>query len=112
MKPDDGKWTRHEIMQMLLAPRPKPKPKAAAVRAEERWSEKPTKVVIQDAETHNAAVLRRLEEEEREARRQEARRAQYQQMIDRVWQGNLDYQAELMQLGRPSFHRGPGDPDW
>jgi hypothetical protein len=33
-------------------------------------------------------------------------------LIDRVWQSNLDHQAQLAQLGRPSFHRGPGDPDW
>ena len=85
-----------------------PPQKSAAARADERWAKKPTEAVLQDAERADAAVLRRLEEE----RTAEARRNHYQQLIDRVWQGNLAYQAQLAKLGRPSFHRGPGDPDW
>jgi hypothetical protein len=110
MKPNDEKWTRQDIMRMLLAPRPKPK--AAVVRADERWAAKPTEVVLQDAERAEAALLQRIEQERQEALQAETRRVNYQLLIDRVWQSNLDHQAHLAQLGRPSFHRGPGDPDW
>jgi hypothetical protein len=108
MKPNEQKWTRHEILQMLLAPRPKPQPKPAAQLASEHWAKKPTEAVIRDEAAHNEAVLERL----REKRQAERRGGQYQMLIDRVWQNQLNMQASLRELGRPSFHKGPGDPDW
>jgi hypothetical protein len=111
MTPNEGKWTKAEIMQMLLAPRPKPAPKPAVQRAEERWSSKPIEAVIRDEAAHNETLIERLRAEQEEARRAEDRRAHYQGLIDRVWQSQLDCQTQLAAL-RPSFHRGPGDPDW
>jgi hypothetical protein len=111
-----AKITREEVMaaffpdgvpkHLLRKPASKPAPKPAAQRAEERWTQKPTEVVIRDEAAHNEAVIKRLRAE------REAKRAWYQTLIDRVWQNQLDYQASLVELGRPSFHRGPGDPDW
>ena len=112
MTPTEGKWTKAEIMQMLLAPRPKPAPKPAVVKAKERWSGKPIEAVIRDEAVHNETLIERLRAEQEEARQAEERRAYYQGLIDRAWQSQLDCQAELRGLGRPSFHRGPGDPDW
>ena len=112
MKPNEGKWTKAEIMQMLLAPRPKPAPKSAAVKAKERWSQpKPIEAVVRDEAAHNETLIERLRAEREKARQAEDRRAHYQGLIDRVWQTQLDCQAELRGL-HPSFHRGPGDPDW
>ena len=110
MKPDDLEWTKEAILARLLAPRPKPTPKPAVVRAEERWSKpKPAKAVLRDHDAADKAVIEMLE---RQGRNEEMHRARYQSLIDQVWQSNLDYQAGLRQFGGPSFHRGPGDPDW
>jgi hypothetical protein len=111
MTPVEGKWTKAEIMQMLLAPRPKPTPKPAAAKAKERWAAKPIEAVVRDEAAHNQTLIERLRAEREEARLAEQRRASYQGLIDRVWQSQLDYQAMLAEL-RPSFHKGPGDPDW
>src|SRR5215472_15160069 len=109
--------TEEQMYARLLAgrldkpPAPKSPPKPAAQQAEERWAQKPVEAVIQDEAAHNEAVVERLRAE-RERKDAELRRAHYQNLIDRIWQNQLDYQAELRGLGRPSFHRGPGDPDW
>jgi hypothetical protein len=110
---NEEKWTKAEILQMLLAPRPKPAPKPAAVKAEERWSRpKPIEAVIRDEAAHNEALVERLRAERRAAQEAEFLRSSYQGLVDRVWQNQLDYQASLADLAGPSFHRGPGDPDW
>ena len=94
-------------------PAPKPVPKPAAQRAQDRWSDKPLSAVLQDAQRAEAAATERLRRE-RESDRiaAEHKRALYQAEIDAAWQRNLDYQAELRGLGRPSFHKGPGNADW
>ena len=71
----------------------KPRPKPAAVKAVERWAEKPTEVVIRDATAHNEEVAERLRRE-RELADAEARRARYQAELDRHWQSMLDAQRE------------------
>jgi hypothetical protein len=79
--------------------------------AKERWSQpKPIEAVIRDEANANEALVERLRAE-REAKDAEFRRANYQALLDRVWQNQLDYQAQLRAF-RPSFHKGPGDPDW
>jgi hypothetical protein len=89
----------------------KPQPKPAAAKAKERWAQKPIEAVIRDEAAHNETLIGRLRAERRAAEQAEFRRAQYQALIDSVWQSQLDHQAQLAEL-RPSFHRGPGDPDW
>jgi preprotein translocase subunit SecA len=106
----DEYWTKEAILQRLLAPRPKPVPKAAVERAADRWAQKSTKAVIADEAAHNEAVIARLKAE---AEAEDFKRSEYQRLIDRVWQNQLDYQASLRELpGRPSYHVGPSDPDW
>jgi hypothetical protein len=112
MKPNEDKWTKAEILQMLLAPRPKPAPKPAVQKAQERWSQKPIEAVIRDEAAHNETLIERLKDERRAAQEAEFLRGQYQGLIDRVWQNQLDYQSHLADLAGPSFHKGPGDPDW
>jgi hypothetical protein len=118
MKPnDERKLTFDEKVELLLKsftplPRPKLAPKPAAQRAEERWAvQKPIEAVIRDEAAHNETLIERLRTEQEEARRAEQHRGYYQGLIDSVWQSQLDCQAQLAEL-RPSFHRGPGDPDW
>ena len=119
MKPNDQplrRKTHEELLQSfltLLEPDPpSPPPKPAAQRAQERWgAQKPIEAVIRDEAAHNETLIERLRAE-REAKDAEDRRGHYQGLIDRIWQNQLDCQADLAQLGRPSFHRGPGDPDW
>jgi hypothetical protein len=123
MKPnDERKLTFDEKVELLyqemMASRlptpkavPKAAPKPAVVKANERWSQKPIEAVIRDEAAHNQTLIERLRAE-REAKDAELRHALYQGLIDVVWQNQLDCQAELRGLGRPSFHKGPGDPDW
>jgi hypothetical protein len=82
-----------EIDARVAAAKAKPAPKPAAVKAKERWGEKPTEVVIRDATAHNAQVAERLRRE-RELADAEARRARYQAELDRHWQSMLDAQRE------------------
>jgi hypothetical protein len=117
------KITREEILAEFfpegipkyLLQKPAPPPKSAAVKAEERWAaQKPIEAVIRAEAAHNQKLIERLKAEReaiQEAKRIEARRAQYQATIDCVWQNQLSFQASLAEL-RPSFHKGPGDPDW
>jgi hypothetical protein len=87
--------TSEEIIAMFMAiePKPKPKPKPASVKAQERWAEKPTEVVISEAAAKNREVAERLRKE-REQQIAEARRANYQAQLDRHWQSMLDAQRE------------------
>jgi hypothetical protein len=118
-----AKITREEVMAAFfpdgvpkhLLRKPASKlvpPKAATQKAKERWSDKPTQAVVREHERAETALLERLEEERCAARWEEQRRGYYQGLIDATWQRNLDYQAELAQLGSRTCHRGPGDPDW
>jgi hypothetical protein len=42
----------------------------------------------------------------------EAELIRRQQIIDRVWEQNLEAKRELEEMYRGSCHRGPGDSDW
>ena len=113
MKPNEEKWTKAEILQMLLAPRPKPAPKPAVVKAEERWSDKPLSAVLQDARRAEAAATEKLKREREERSAQAAAQhllACYQAEIDAAWQRSTAYRAELAQWR--GCNRGPGDRDW
>jgi hypothetical protein len=69
------------------------RPKPAAVKFEERCTEKPTEAVVRDAAIHNEAVAERLRQE-RELQIAETRRANYQAVLDRHWQSMRDAQRE------------------
>jgi hypothetical protein len=98
MKPNDEKWTKADILQMLLAPRPKPAPPpkpTPTVVAQERWAKpKPIEAVVQEEAATNDALVERL----REMQRAEARRAQYQRTIDQVWANQRAMQESLREL--------------
>jgi hypothetical protein len=117
--------TEEQIVARLLAgrldkpPQPAPPPKPA-VKAKERWAEKPTEVAILDAAAHNRDVAERLRRE-REFADAEVRRARYQAVLDAHWQSMLDARAEIeayRYIGgfrepvRASCHRGPRDSAW
>ena len=111
-QPNDGvgrRKTNEEVLQSfleLLEPDPPPPPKPAAVIAKERWSDKPTQAVVQDATAHNETLVDHL----REAKRRDELLALRQSVIDRCWQSTLDAQAALHDY--VGCHRGPGDCDW
>src|SRR3974390_2826132 len=99
-QPNDRRKTYEELLQSfmtLLEPDPPPPPpKPAAQRAKERWStQKPIEAVIPDEAAHNEPLIERLRAERRAAQEAEFLSAQYQGLIDRVWQNQLDYQAHL-----------------
>src|SRR5262245_60124676 len=128
-RPNDiliGNMTALEVRDSLLAsfrrnwtpPKPKPKP-SAEEKAQQQWAkaanEKPIEVVKIDAAKHNAELFRRLRAQyEADEYGWGNRRFQYQRIIDRAWQQQLNIQADVERALalRPSFHRGPGDADW
>jgi hypothetical protein len=112
-QPNEGvgrRKTYEEVLQSfmtLLEPdSPPPPPKPAAVIAKERWSDKPTEAVVQDATAHNETLVDHLQE----AKRRDELRALHQGVIDRCWQSTLDAQAALHDY--VGCHRGSRDSDW
>ena len=101
-----------EIDARVAAEKAAARPKPAAVKAKERWAEKPTEVVIRDAAAQNAEVAERLRRE-REMADAEARRARYQAELDLHWQSMLDAQREHRSFRMVAgFWEGPHPGDY
>ncbi len=66
MKPNDEKWTRDDILRMLLAPRPKPAPKSAEQKAQEAWKQ-PLAATLKAEKQSCERALRAKEDALREA---------------------------------------------
>ena len=87
MKPNDCKATHDEEVQALLKRVRWLSPQELAERrAMQRWSKRPTVVLIQDTERAQEVLLCRLEEERNP------------EVIDRVWQANFAYHSRLVSL--------------
>ena len=111
--------TSEEIINIFMAiePKPKPaprkpKPAGLVIKAEERWAEKPTEVVISEAAAKNKEVAERLRKE-RDLQIAETRRANYQAQLDRHWQSMIDAQREQRSFRMVGgFWEGPHPGDY
>jgi hypothetical protein len=126
-------WTKEQrdelYRQVLEACKPEPPPPkpTPTTKADERWAQKPTEAVIQDATRHNHAVAERLTMEQRRQQQYAKEVAEYnaqnhyQHQLDQWWASTCAVAAaedDYVMIGgflerrRPSCHRGRNDSDW
>jgi hypothetical protein len=116
--------TEEQIVARLLAgrldkpPAPKPPPKPA-VKAQERWAQKPPEAVAAQAAAGTKALAEQLRHDAEERRSRQymrelaeynAKRDAYQRQLDQWWQAKLDVEAEIRALHDEIPERGTYSP--